>query len=139
MIVAAEDVTSHKPGPEPVRYGLKLLGVEAGAAAMIGDSPHDIQAARAAGVTSVAAGWSRVPRDQILAAGPEVLVASMTEFVDFCLDGPKGEAGSEWVNWLFPGAACGPGRTATSGSGYSGQGRRRGPWYGGRFSLPLDA
>ncbi|WP_338818062.1 Pyrophosphatase PpaX [Moorella thermoacetica] len=90
VIVAAEDVTSHKPGPEPVRYGLKLLGVEAGAAAMIGDSPHDIQAARAAGVTSVAAGWSRVPRDQILAAGPEVLVASMTEFVDFCLDGPKG-------------------------------------------------
>lgn len=87
VVVTAEDVASHKPGPEPVRRGLELLGVEAGAAAMIGDSPHDIQAARAAGVTSVAAGWSRVPREQLLAAAPEVLVDTMAEFVDLCLDG----------------------------------------------------
>ncbi|OIQ58655.1 pyrophosphatase PpaX [Moorella thermoacetica] len=89
VIICAEDVTSHKPEPEPVRRGLELLGVEAGAAAMIGDSPHDIQAARAAGVTSVAAGWSRVPREQIQAADPEIIVDTMAEFVELCLDGYK--------------------------------------------------
>ena len=87
VIVTAEDVTSHKPGPEPVRRGLELLGLGKEAAAMIGDSPHDILAARAAGVTSVAAGWSKVPLKRIQAAAPEIIVASMTELVDLCLDG----------------------------------------------------
>ncbi|MDN5361522.1 MAG: pyrophosphatase PpaX [Moorella sp. (in: firmicutes)] len=94
VIVTAEDVTSHKPEPEPVRRGLELLGLAEEAAAMIGDSPHDILAARAAGVTSVAAGWSKVPPKRILAAAPEIVVATMAELVDLCLEGNgrKGQA-----------------------------------------------
>ncbi|KYH31960.1 HAD family hydrolase [Neomoorella mulderi] len=87
VVVTMEDVRSHKPGPEPVRRGLELLQLAPAEVAMIGDSPHDIMAARAGGVTSVAAGWSRIPRERLLAARPAAVVNTMAEFVDFCLEG----------------------------------------------------
>ncbi|CEP67525.1 HAD hydrolase, subfamily IA [Moorella glycerini] len=87
VVVTMEDVRSHKPGPEPVQRGVELLQLAPADVAMIGDSPHDILAARAAGVTSVAATWSKIPRERLLAARPDAVVNTMTEFVDFCLDG----------------------------------------------------
>ncbi|MDN5347165.1 MAG: pyrophosphatase PpaX [Clostridia bacterium] len=86
-VVALEDVDNHKPGPEPVRKALRDLGVAAEDAIMIGDSPLDILAARAAGVKSAAAGWSAVPRARLLAAEPDFSVESMEEFVEICLAG----------------------------------------------------
>ncbi|PRR69693.1 HAD family hydrolase [Neomoorella humiferrea] len=89
VVVTMEDVGSHKPDPEPVLRGVELLGLSPAAVAMIGDSPHDIMAARAAGVTSVAATWSKIPRELLLAARPHVVVDTMAEFVDFCIDGSR--------------------------------------------------
>ncbi|MDN5344326.1 MAG: pyrophosphatase PpaX [Clostridia bacterium] len=92
-VVTMEDVQSHKPGPEPVRHGVKLLQLTPPEVTMIGDSPHDILAAKAAGVTSVAAGWSKVPRERLLSARPDVIVNTMAEFTRFCLDGQGGIEG----------------------------------------------
>jgi HAD superfamily hydrolase (TIGR01509 family) len=53
LIVGREDVRRLKPDPEGVRLVLAHFGVEPRHAALIGDTYHDVQAARAAGVYSV--------------------------------------------------------------------------------------
>lgn len=98
VVVTMDDVSSHKPRPEPVLKGIELLQLAPGEAVMIGDSPHDILAARAAGVTSVAAGWSKIPRERLLAASPDVIVNNMEEFVSFCLDGGLDRCG---INFCY--------------------------------------
>lgn len=50
---------------------LGTLGLSQDETVMIGDMPHDIEAARAAGVQSLAAAYGYSPRQALLAAGPE--------------------------------------------------------------------
>lgn len=57
-VVAREDAPS-KPDPAPVRLALERLGVQA--AWMVGDTPDDIAAARAAGVVPVGVAGGRDP------------------------------------------------------------------------------
>ncbi|OAN51335.1 hypothetical protein A6A04_16290 [Paramagnetospirillum marisnigri] len=54
LVVAAEDAPAIKPDPAHVRVILDRLGIEAGAAVMVGDSINDILSAKAAGVRTVA-------------------------------------------------------------------------------------
>src|SRR5207249_1315152 len=56
-IVAEEDAARHKPHPDPLLVALERLGSAPEGALMVGDSPYDIAAARAAGVRSGAALW----------------------------------------------------------------------------------
>lgn len=74
-LVSADDVTSHKPHPEPVLEGARRLGLSAGACAYVGDSPHDITAANAAGAVSIAAEWGAFPAAALDAACPDVSLA----------------------------------------------------------------
>jgi pyrophosphatase PpaX len=52
-VVSAEDVSRHKPDPEPLRVALARLGVSPARAAMVGDTSADVDAGRAAGVQVV--------------------------------------------------------------------------------------
>lgn len=52
-IIAADDVTNHKPHPEPLLKALETLGGTVDKALMIGDSDKDLGAAKNAGVDSV--------------------------------------------------------------------------------------
>ena len=56
--VAEDDVTKHKPDPESMNLVLSQLGLSADECIMIGDNSHDILAAHAVGMKSVAVGWS---------------------------------------------------------------------------------
>ena len=56
-VVGLEDVTRFKPDPEPVEVALRLLSVAPKKAAMVGDSPADIEAGRAAGCLTCHATW----------------------------------------------------------------------------------
>ena len=49
VCVAAEDVTRHKPAPDPYLRAAELLAVPAGKCTVIEDSPAGVRAARAAG------------------------------------------------------------------------------------------
>ena len=60
-IVAKEDVQDPKPAPECYRLALERLGVPAGAAVALEDSPTGLAAARAAGIRVVAVGHRRPP------------------------------------------------------------------------------
>ncbi len=55
--VCPEHVTNAKPHPEPVHLALSQLGVDHADAVFVGDSPHDLEAGKAAGVATAAVGW----------------------------------------------------------------------------------
>ena len=84
--VTMEDKTEHKPGPEPLLKGLEFLGgVPPEEAAYVGDSPFDVAAARAAGITSVAVSWGAFSEDTLRSAEPDHLVEDIDSAVDALL------------------------------------------------------
>lgn len=80
-IVAMEDTNNHKPHPEPVLHCLRLLETAPEQALYVGDSPHDIKCAHAAGVKAVAVRWSYLSWDSILAENPEFVINSLDELI----------------------------------------------------------
>lgn len=69
--VCYHDTTKHKPDPDPMLLALSKLGVVASEAVAVGDEPRDIVAARAAGISSVAALWGSLDRAQLIASQPD--------------------------------------------------------------------
>jgi pyrophosphatase PpaX len=81
--VTMEDTTHHKPHPEPLLRALKLLGsIPKERAAYVGDSPFDVEAAKAAELTSVAVSWGAFSEDALRASGPDHLVPDIRSAVD---------------------------------------------------------
>lgn len=68
--ICADDVTHGKPHPEPVLKALDALDAPPEDAYFVGDSEHDIEAGRGAGVDTVAVGWGPFPREKLEAARP---------------------------------------------------------------------
>jgi pyrophosphatase PpaX len=84
--VTMEDTTEHKPDPEPLLKGLEFLGdIPPQEAAYVGDSPFDVAAAKAAGITSVAVSWGAFSEDTLRSAGPDHIVEDIDAAVDALL------------------------------------------------------
>ncbi len=79
VIVGIEDVLHSKPDPEPVLKALAGLALSAGDAAMVGDTPDDIVAARRAGVLAIGVASGAFSREELAAAGADEVVASLKE------------------------------------------------------------
>jgi pyrophosphatase PpaX len=60
VVVGGDETERHKPSPEPLQLGLERLGVSPEGAAYVGDSPFDMQAARAAGMAAIGVTWGRI-------------------------------------------------------------------------------
>jgi pyrophosphatase PpaX len=71
VVVGAEDVSRGKPDPAPVLLALERFGVPAPDALFVGDSPHDLESGRRAGVKTAAATWGPFARDALEAAHPD--------------------------------------------------------------------
>lgn len=69
-LVGAEDVVRHKPDPAPVFEGLRRMGLPVAGTVFVGDSPYDVRAGRAAGVSTGAALWGPFPRADLDAERP---------------------------------------------------------------------
>lgn len=69
FIVGMEDTEKHKPEPEPLLLGAKLLNATDEPCVYIGDSPFDMQAGRAANMYTIAANWGMFTREELLEAG----------------------------------------------------------------------
>lgn len=85
MIDAAiylEDTSRHKPDPEPIRVALERLNARSEASAYVGDSLHDMEAGRRAGVRTVAAMWGPAPPGALEAAAPDHLAASFHQLLE---------------------------------------------------------
>ena len=84
--VTMEDTNEHKPHPEPLWRGLELVGgVPKEEAAYVGDSPFDVEAAKAAGLTSIAVSWGAFSEDRLREAEPDHLVPDIESAVDVLL------------------------------------------------------
>lgn len=71
VIIGADDVEHPKPHPEPVFRALDHLGMSAEEAIYVGDSVHDMQAGRAAGVRTAAVLWGPFARPQLEPTVPD--------------------------------------------------------------------
>ena len=69
--MGADSCAHSKPHPEPVLLALARLGRPSEEALLVGDSPHDLAAAKAAGATRVAALWGACGREVLAAAGAD--------------------------------------------------------------------
>jgi pyrophosphatase PpaX len=78
-IVGADSCANAKPHPEPVLLALTRLGYPPTEAVLVGDSPHDIAAAKAAGAIAVAALWGACGREALAVAGPDQFLADVAE------------------------------------------------------------
>lgn len=70
VIVGADEVSHPKPHPEPIRIALERLAESPDAAIYIGDSIHDMEAGRAAGVATGAVLWGPFGRPDLESANP---------------------------------------------------------------------
>jgi pyrophosphatase PpaX len=82
VVIGGDSIDNPKPHPDPVLKALRGLGVSAGRALMIGDSPHDIRAGNAAGVGTVAALWGPFSKGQLEPAFPTHWLGDITGLVD---------------------------------------------------------
>ena len=71
VIVGADDVLNPKPHPEPVEKALELMGASREDAVYVGDSVHDMESGRAAGVRTAAVLWGPFGRAELEPTRPD--------------------------------------------------------------------
>ena len=73
VVVGGDDTVRQKPDAEPLLHALARLGAEPADAAYVGDSPYDMEAARAGGLYAVGVTWGRIHRREQLGAADTVV------------------------------------------------------------------
>jgi pyrophosphatase PpaX len=82
-VVGGDETERHKPDPEPLLLALDRLGAGPEDGAYVGDAPFDIQAAKAAGICSVAVGWGGIhTRERLEQEQPDAFVDTAEELLD---------------------------------------------------------
>ena len=71
IIIGADSVTHPKPHPEPVLKALELLAADPDRTVFIGDSRHDLECGRAAGVKTAAVLWGPFDRAYLEDLAPD--------------------------------------------------------------------
>jgi pyrophosphatase PpaX len=74
VVVGCDSCTRHKPHPEPVERALALLRSTPADAIFVGDSPHDVESGRAAGVRTIGVTWGAATGDELARAGADVVI-----------------------------------------------------------------
>lgn len=70
-VVGADDVTHPKPHPEPVLRALERLGADPARTVFVGDSLHDMESGRSAGVATAAVLWGPFDRQHLSPSSPD--------------------------------------------------------------------
>jgi HAD superfamily hydrolase (TIGR01509 family) len=76
---SSADVESTKPEPDLVQAALQKAGAEASEAVMIGDTPFDVEAAKRAGVPTIAVLTGGFSESELREAGAEEVFESVAE------------------------------------------------------------
>jgi len=74
--VTADDVQNPKPDPEGLKQALCRLGISGQSAVFIGDTVHDMRAARLAGVRGIGVTWGAATRAQLEMEDPATICES---------------------------------------------------------------
>lgn len=84
-LACGDDVEHGKPDPRLVGLALRKLGIPAGRAVMIGDTPYDAEAARGAGTAAAGLLTGGFARDALSEAGCLVVAKDLRELLS-CLE-----------------------------------------------------
>jgi 2-phosphoglycolate phosphatase len=79
IVVAGGDLAKNKPDPLPLIHIAGHLGLSTAELVMVGDGPQDILCAKAAGARSVGVEGGIQAHERLIAAAPDVLLASLVE------------------------------------------------------------
>jgi len=79
MVVGSDEVTAHKPDPEPVYAILKSLKFSAEETMVVGDMPVDILMGAAAGTHTCAVTYGNASVESLKACGSEFVIQDMAE------------------------------------------------------------
>ena len=93
VLVCCDEVVNPKPHPEPVIKAMALLGTEPEQTFFVGDSPHDINAGRGAGVRTVAVLWGPFTRDELKPSEPDYWLERPAQLLEL-VSGPTPAASS---------------------------------------------
>ncbi len=85
-LITRQNVHQPKPHPAGIHLALQKLNITPQNTIMIGDHPHDIQAAQAANVYSIGALWGSQNSAELIAAQPDRLCATVKELQNFLLN-----------------------------------------------------
>lgn len=88
-VIGGEDYTHYKPHPEPIYRALAELNAVHSQTMMVGDNPHDIEAAKNAGIPGVFVGWSQKTLEEIAVYKPDYIVDTMAELTELILSPVK--------------------------------------------------
>jgi phosphoglycolate phosphatase len=61
VVVSGDTLPRAKPHPDPLLHAAKVISRSPGSCLYVGDAARDIEAGRAAGMTTVAAAWGYIP------------------------------------------------------------------------------
>ncbi|HEY6929112.1 MAG TPA: HAD family hydrolase [Thermoanaerobaculia bacterium] len=81
VLVCSEDAPRKKPHPDPLRLALERLSVPSHEAACVGDSPEDVEMARAAGVFSVAIAGAFPNHEALKKSAADLFASTLAEAV----------------------------------------------------------
>jgi HAD superfamily hydrolase (TIGR01509 family) len=78
-VVCDEDVTHHRPAPDPVLRAAELLGVTAAETIVVGDTPQDVASAKAAGAVAIAVATGKFTRAELDATEPAQVIDTLAD------------------------------------------------------------
>ena len=88
VLVAKEDTDRHKPWPDPLHFAMERLGESDPARVLyVGDSIHDLKSARNAGMPAAIVDWTRMDREELIEASPDLWVMESDDLVRASLPG----------------------------------------------------
>lgn len=79
VVVSGDTLSVKKPAPEPLLHAAKHFNVESKDSLMLGDSMHDVQAARNAGFKVIAVSYGYNHGINIAEANPDAIIDSFVE------------------------------------------------------------
>jgi len=80
-LVGGDTLAKRKPDPEPLLHAALLADVDAAHSVYVGDDARDIEAGRAAGMRTVAAGWGYLDGEDPREWGADIVVARPQDLI----------------------------------------------------------
>src|ERR1035437_9111386 len=85
LIITGDEVKKNKPSPEGITLFLEKFHLQKANVLMVGDSPADIKASRAAGVKVASVIWDSYSKEAVLKLNPDYLFNSVAELKEFLI------------------------------------------------------
>lgn len=82
VVLGGDTVANKKPHPEPVERALSKAGAEPSRSVMVGDSPVDCEAGRAAGLSTIGVSYGFRGAEELKGAGCDIIINSFAELKD---------------------------------------------------------